>query len=98
MKKVEKYEWIIGRGGTEIDGVDMHRFYGSEQQAKSHLVKLASLDRKILEAKGEICDDAIEDIEDVLVRTCNGSLYAFTVYYDFHIDYEATRLDKMEVK
>ena len=91
MAKTEKFDWIIGIGGNEVDGVKLHRFYGTESQAKRHLIDLVKKDKL---TDRESFDYGTEKISEVEVRA-NGSLYACGCYLDYHIDYEATRLDKM---
>lgn len=95
MAKVEKFDWIIGIGGSEADGVDMHRFHGTEYQAKRHIVNLVKEDRR---NNAGCFEYGTEKIEEVEARTYDGSLYAYGCYSDYHIDYEAARLDKMETK
>ena len=92
MAKSEKYDWIVGVGGTDVDGVKMHRFHGTVHQVKQHLVNLVDIDRT---NNQDYFEYGTEKIKEVETRTHNESLYAYGCYSDYHIDYEATRLDKL---
>ena len=76
--------WIIGIGGSDLDGVDVLRVYGTKPQVKKYLLELAKDERC-----SEDYDFGTETINEILERD-NGSLYAFNCFYDHHTDYEAT--------
>lgn len=83
----EKYTWLVGTCGTESDGVDLERVYGTKEQVKRYLVSC------VLEDKDGSCDNweyGTETVDQVEERH-NGNLYAYGAYSGSHIDYEATR-------
>lgn len=82
---VEKNTWIIGKCGTEWDGVDLERVYGTKEQIKKYLVDCVLRDKSVFE---DDYDYGIESVNRVEERS-NGNLYAYGVYHNTHIDYEA---------
>lgn len=93
-KSKEIYEWIVGVGGTEVGGVNLHKFVGTENEAKKHLVSLVKNDRANDE---ESFEDGTLYIKDVEYRKWQGTLYACGNYSDYHIDYEARKLSDLPV-
>ena len=94
MAKGEKFDWIIGIGGSEVDGVDMHRFYGTEYQVKRHLIKLVKED---IENNADCFEYGTDNIEEIQERIYGNSFYAYGCYSDYHIDYEAIKLNDLRI-
>ena len=83
MSKTQTY--IIGIGGSEADGVNVHRVRGTKQQVKKHLVDLVNRDRVNDSDAWEYGSEKIKDVEE----RQDDSLYAYGCYSDYHIDYQA---------
>lgn len=79
-------QWIIGVCNTNGDGVDLYGFLGTEEEAKEELVSMVLADK--LENEDEY-DYGVESVDKV--KDYGKELYAYAVYYDFHIDYTAKR-------
>ena len=83
-KTEEVMNWLVGIGGTEVDGVMMERVTGTKKQVVKHLVSLVRRDR---DADPEGWDYGSTAMKDVVDR--GGELYAYGVFSDYHIDYSA---------
>ena len=90
-------EWIIGIGGSEVDGVVFRRFKGTEKEVKKKLFAIVKEDR--CEDK-ENFDFGTESVKDIQKHDSFGhpGFYAYNCFSDYHIDYQAIRLaDVQEV-
>lgn len=81
----KKQIYIIGMGGSETDGVNILKVYGTKQQVKKYLVKLVDQDRSNDPDSWEYGTEKIKDVEEKPY----GNLYAYGCYSDYHIDYQA---------
>lgn len=81
-------EWIIAVGGTEVDGVDMVRFTGTKAEAKKAVLRMV---RKDIINDREIYDFGTGSVDDIEERG-DGSLYAYSVFCSYHLDYVAVPL------
>ena len=91
---MEKKNYIIGIGGTEIDCVVISRVYGTEKQVKEHLLQLVMEDRKEDEDRFDMGTDTIDEIEVM----DSGEMNAYNCFSDYHIDYTACPEDYAEVE
>jgi len=84
MMANRKSNWIIGIGNSEADGVSLHRVYGSKAAVKRHLVSIVKED-KLNDSEGfDYGTTAVKDVEEE-----SGTLHAYAVFSDYHIDYTA---------
>ena len=94
-RKIEKKEnWIIGINGSDSDGVDIQKVYGTKEQVKKELL------RRVYELRD--CDQdgydlGTEDIEQIEERE-DGHLVAYICFSDFHFDLEAVKETDIERK
>jgi hypothetical protein len=85
MEAIRTY--IIGIANSEADGVRLYRVKGTETQVKKHLLQLVKDDKANDKDNYDYGTDTIKSIE---VQS-DGSLDAYAVYGDYHIDYTAVR-------
>ena len=91
MSKNKKQKWIIGIGGSEVDGVVLNTFVGTEAGAKTALMKLIREDRK---ADRESWDYGTENKGEIALT--DGGLYGYNCFSTYHIDYTAKPLDEIK--
>jgi hypothetical protein len=78
--------WLIGISGTDMDDVMIHKFCGTLEEVKEHLVSLVRRDR----INGyDIWEDGSLTPSDITVMGDTGRLYAYGSYVDHHNDYTA---------
>ena len=88
----ERTEWIISESNTEVNGIIMHRFLGTEDEVKKillHLVK-ESEDNDPYEY-----EQGTEDTEEV-ESEYQGHLYAYASFSSYHIDFTAVMNEKIK--
>ena len=88
----EKKTWIIGIGGTEIDGVILKKFVGTEAGVKTKLMKLIREDRN---ADREIWDYGTERKSE-LTMCPDGSIGGYNCFASYHIDYSAKPIEAIK--
>ena len=79
----KKSNYIISITNSDGDGAEVYRVTGTVTQVKKHLLQLVKNDWD------ERWDYGTEKVRDVEERN-DGSLYAYSVFGDYHIDYLAT--------
>lgn len=85
---MDKKDWIVTIANTDCDGTVIMRFYGTENEVKKLLVRLAVEDKE----EDEDCyDHGTELIEDV--DATSDGYYAYGSYDTYHIDYTAKSFD-----
>lgn len=89
----KKENWIIGVGGSELDGVDIYRVFGRKTQVKQKMLQLIQETQSLDEDSYESGTETIEDIEE----RPNGSLYACVCFWYSHVDCEAVREKDIQV-
>lgn len=82
-----KRTWIIGIGGSDVDGVVFGQFFGTEAQVKKKLVELIRADKK--EDKGS-WDFGTESQKEL--QTDERGIYGYNCFSNYHIDYQAKPL------
>lgn len=97
-KRNQVYEWIIGIGGSEWDGVDVVRVQGTVSQIRDDLYCRVDNDRLADEGEWDFGTSSASEVavvsrDDDLLPA---KLYAHGCYLDYHIDYTATRADRVE--
>lgn len=91
---MEKYDWIIGICNTDADGVSIYKFYGDVIEMKEKIISLIEEDRNKDKGNWEY---GTKNTYDVLpIGMDEYELYGYGCYSDYHIDYTARRLDKIE--
>lgn len=90
---MKKQDWILGIGGSVMDGVALSIIHGTKEQVKEHLLNCVLGEKALADNEGD-WDFGTESIEEIQERD-DGSLYAYGCYYDFHTDYEATPMEKI---
>lgn len=84
-------DWIIGIGGTNLDGVILYKFNGTVQEVKQKLLDMVKEDKA---SDIENWDFGTEILSEVLDQTgVENEFYAYGCYYDYHIDYTARKLN-----
>lgn len=103
MKKVkinenEIFDWLFVESGTEADGSYVCMLPNrSIRDIKQYIKEQIRYEKENTDGY----DYGTEYIKDIEVRTYNNevhSVYGFAVFSDSHIDFEAHRIDKIEVK
>ena len=79
--------WIIGIGGSNMDGVAFCRMTGSKEDVKERLFNAVLGERNLADNIGYF-DFGTYSAEDVTERE-DGCLYAYNCFSDYHTDYEA---------
>lgn len=80
-------DWIITSVSTEADEVSIYRFYGTKQEMKELLVRMALADK---EENSEEYDYGTEDVEDIEESRNECGVYtASGTYSSFHVLYTA---------
>lgn len=83
----ERKDWIITSVSTEADEISISRFYGTEQEMKELLVRMALADK---EENSEEYDYGTEDVEDIEESRNECGVYtASGTYSSFHVLYTA---------
>lgn len=97
MEKDQSYktDWIITVSSSEADGTVVYRFFGSIDDVKKEIMKLAAEDRENDEDCYEYGCEAIDDVEDSS-NGCGWLLNAYSTYDDYHIDYQAIQLSHIQ--
>ena len=93
MKKntaIERTEWIISESNTNVDGIIMHRFLGTENEVKKILLHLV---KESEENDPYEYDHGTEDTEEV-ESEYQGHLYAYASFSSYHIDFTAVMNEK----
>ena len=83
-----KRDWIIGVCNSEGDGVDISRFFGTEDEARRMLIQLLEADLANDEESFEYGTTSAEGIEKKNPEELN----AYATYSSYHIDYTAKTL------
>lgn len=93
-------KWIIAIGNTESDGVRMLYAIGSVDQIKRALVELALEDKGNDEESFEYGTDDVSEVAETVDTNTNEvtELNAYNVFYAYHIDYTAKRLDSIQIR
>lgn len=93
-------KWIIAIGNTESDGVRMLYAIGNVDQIKRALVELALEDKGNDEESFEYGTDDVSEVTETVDANINEvtELNAYNVFFDYHIDYTAQRLDSMQMR
>jgi len=81
----EDKTWIFGRCSSDGESISFERVFGTEDQIRTYILAKINEDKK---DNIDIYDYGTEFVEDVEKRN-DGSLYAYSVYCDHHIDYSA---------
>lgn len=100
-------EWIVGIGGSDVDGVIFYRATGTEAEMKQILFDLVSNDRKNDPGAWEFGTESADEVEsDAAYHPINTNgdisgrgLYAYGCYAEYHIDYQAipmSRISKLD--
>lgn len=95
MKKntaIERTEWIISESNTDVDGIIMHRFLGTENEVKKILLHLV---KKSEENDPYEYEHGTEDTEEV-ESEYQGHLYAYASFSSYHIDFTAVMNEKIK--
>ena len=92
-------KWIIAIGNTEADGIRMLYAIGSVDQIKRALVELALEDKDNDEESFDYGTEDISNVAETVDTNTNEvtELNAYNVFYGYHIDYTAQRLDFMQM-
>lgn len=85
----KKQMWMLGIGGTAEDGVYMRQYHCTEYQMKKEMIRLI---KEAIDNEDGDYDYGDTSIDSIATRS-NGSLYAYIVFHDYHIDYEATPME-----
>ena len=87
-------DWIIGICNSAENGVKVHRFRGSIQEAKEKLLELVNKDRA---ENSDTWEYGTEDAESVdAVDGLGYELYAYGNYIDHHMEYTAKEYAHVE--
>lgn len=78
-------DWIIAVANSDADGVVINRFYGTEEEVRTLLVRMVQEDRENDEENFEYGTEEPEDVEN----SGSGTLNASATYAHYHIDYTA---------
>ena len=95
MKKntaIERTEWIISESNTDVDGIIMHRFLGTENEVKKILLHLV---KESEENDPYEYEHGTEDTEEV-ESEYQGHLYAYASFSSYHIDFTAVMNEKIK--
>lgn len=82
--------WIIGCGGSDADGVGFEFAVGDIDDIKQILVDKVERDKEWSDTWADGTDN-VDDVEERIT----GTLYAYSCFPDYHIDYEAIPLRKI---
>jgi hypothetical protein len=85
--------WLIGISGTDMDDVMIHKFRGTLEEVKQHLVSLVRRDRF---RHNDIWEHGTLITEDIRVIENTNRLYAYGSYSSFHNDYTAMLEEECE--
>lgn len=94
-KEYSKYQWIIGIGGSENDGVVLYKYTGTVKEMKKRLLRLIKEDKKNDKENWESGSETVAEISD----ESNGEemcFYGYGSYSYYHIDYTAKILTEIE--
>lgn len=103
MKKVkinenEIFDWLFVESGTETDGSYVCMLPNqSIRDIKKYIKEQVRYEKNNTDGY----DYGTEYLNDIEIRTYNNevhSVYGFAVFSDSHIDFEAHRLDKIEIE
>lgn len=94
MGKSQKYDWIITVSGTDTNGTDVSLFQGTLAGVKNTLWKdiKSSMEIGDFDKKDDYGTITKKDIE---VDDTNTYLYGYLVFSNYHLDFEARRLDTL---
>ncbi len=94
MENIKK-NYIIGIGNSAADrGVIIQRAYGTWEEVENFLMALIEGDRM---GDSESFDYGTESVEE-LEHCLNGSVYGYSVFGDYHIDYVAIPEEEIKIK
>ena len=85
--------WIIGSGGSNADGVGFELALGDSDDIKKLLCEKVKRDKEYDEEIWVQGTECVEDVEERITHT----LYAYSVFMDYHIDYEAIPFKEIRV-
>ena len=94
MAKSKKYDWIITVSGTETDGTDVSLFQGTLAGVKNTLWNKIKDSMEAGDFDKEYDYGTITK-KDIEVDDTNTYLYGYLVFSDYHLDFEARRLDTL---
>lgn len=81
-------DWIIAISSSDMEGIRILRYSGTEDHVKQKLVDLVAADRNSLKETWNFGTETVEDVEDVSNRL-GYEFYAMGNYEGFRIDYTA---------
>lgn len=92
---MDRYDWIIGICSSAGDGVVILRFTGTKNEVKKKLIKLIKEDKK---CDKENWDSGSETVGEIMDNSggLGYEFYGYGCYYDYHIDYTAKELSRVE--
>lgn len=82
----DRTDWIIAISNSAIDGVEIYRFRGTDDEVKEKLLKLLNQDKKNDEDAFDLGTDSVDNID-----ATSTEYNAFSIYSDYHIEYTAKR-------
>ena len=80
--------WIIGCGGSDADGVGFEFAVGDVDDLKHILFDKVERDREYDEENWTHGTESVDEVEE----RATGTVYAYSCFNDYHIDYEAKPL------
>lgn len=95
-----KEKWILGIGGSDLDGIVFCIIEGTEEEVRKFLFEKIITDR-IQEQEEDVFDFGTESIEDLETRNYGenaNSIYGFNCFYNHHTDYEVQKLSDVLTK
>ncbi len=91
----EKKMFIVGIGNSAADrGVIVQRFMGTWTEVEKFLMALIEGDRMEDADSFDYGTESVEELEHCL----DGSVYGYSIFGDYHIDYMAIPEEDLEVK
>lgn len=90
-----KQLWIIGIGGSDMDGIVFRTFFGDASEAREALFSICLDDRREIEDL-EWFDYGTESAEDVQELYNGNELYAYNCFNNLHRDYTARKMTAVQ--
>lgn len=97
MEKNQSYktDWIITVSSSEAEGTVVYKIFGSTDDVKKKIIELAAEDRENDKDCYEYGCETIDDIEDSS-NGCGWRLNTYSIYDNYHIDYQAIQLSHIQ--